>query len=137
MRHPIRGNGIRLFQPMFAQGLQSERTEFYESSYVRDRSYNHKAGVGAVFLETLNGEVRMIDAAERVSLIPKLTSNEKKHRLNVLIETIEWQNWLLDNAPRLDYLPPEQKARRRLQYAQARIFNEIMIKHHKNLVQRL
>jgi len=137
--HPVlprftRSDVIKFYQPMFGQNLHPEKIPHYDNEYVKQHCYNHALGIGAIFSESNSGEIEVIKSNDKITINPKTRHSFEEQTLLSVIDTYEWQNWLMSQPPNYDHLEPEHRRTIRGQHSAAKKFNDFFINHHKKIL---
>jgi len=131
-----RSDVIKLYQPMFGLNLHPEKIPHYDNEYVKRHCYDHALGIGAIFCELNNDDTKLIGVNDKITINPKAQYSFEEQTLLSVIDSYEWQNWLMNKPPNYAYLEPEHRKNIRSQHSVAKKFNDFFIDHHKRLLKK-
>lgn len=127
---------VAIYQPMYKVGLVAERSELYESDYVRQSSLDHQQGVGAVFVEQNSGVLQRLESETPVRILTDAKFDRFEQLARMVITACKWQNWINEDTYMLGEMQADEKRfikrRRRL----ARHVNDMLISHHEELIEK-
>lgn len=133
---PLPLNCVAIFQPMFPVGLVSERSDLYDTDYVRENCLDYTQGIGSVFIEQDGKPVYRADPGVQISISPPPMFDRYQQLLKMIVSACCWQNWLDSDRYSLDNLSDEDRDfinnRRRL----ARNINNKLLRYHKALLKK-
>lgn len=134
-RH-IKEVGTVIYQPMFPQGLMSEKSSKYNNKYVKEKSIDFESGIGRIFLHCEDEKPYWIDDDEEFFLTPKTIQHGHQQHIKAAINISEWQNWLNNDNFSVDQLDSESRKFVRSRQNMAKKINNILIDHHQNLLKK-
>ena len=106
LRYPLDLKGTEIYQPMFPHWKNCK--EFYDIEYVHSNSLNFAKGAGSIFLQQ-DRNLYLYPHEPSDLWIPKARYPKHQLGIEVISQTLKWQERLLNTAPSLDELPSESK----------------------------
>ncbi len=120
---------------MFPQTLAEEKSEEYNSEYVRHHSLDYDKGVGSVFFQREGAtSLQKLSNYDSINLNPVPSMSDEELAIRTVLNVCDWQDWLSINQVSLDMLPLEQRRFVRGRQSLARRVNAILSSHHKKLL---
>lgn len=116
----------QLFQPMFRPSIVSQFPELFNNNYVKEVSRDFENGVGKIFICS-EGKIKEFPFDPSDMWIPSYTWQGDELEKLILIQTLEFQLYLLDIGPGHKGLDDEREKIIKQQYQLSRDWNHSMI----------
>jgi hypothetical protein len=132
-----RALGSIIYQPMYPQGLSSEKSAEYESQFVRAQSIDFERGIGKILFEKEGEQLRWLEPDESFCLTPKSIQGSHQQHIKSVINILEWQNWLNDGHVSIGRLGSEERKFIRKVQNTAKRINMMLIDNSRNILKNV
>jgi hypothetical protein len=136
IQRSVRELGTIIYQPMFPQGLSSEKSAEYESQFVRAQSIDFERGIGKILFEQEGKQLRWLELDESFCLTPKSIQDSHQQHIKSAINILEWQNWLNEGHFSIGRLDAENRRFVRKKQNIAKRINMTLIDHSRNIFKK-